>query len=429
MVVALHRPSPQVPKPSVYSATKCFDSAAFVINISSKQMMAAAVDITWVFILTLYMSLNTILWTVTYPEVRALHTRDEVQDLVNISLDIIDQCVERWPGTAAASQLYSTFTKACLQSYDSNETSTLSSSSSLNTPPSQTDTNSPSASEISSATTISQVGAAAFNPPQFGYVFGSGPEEMGGYKVEDWPPQPTFRSNSIFLNPASSDHTGRRFSYFPPDFTQTVDLSLTEESSPPETDATVSPPFTSPSQHLPTPPDSMPNAATTPTMGTPLLSTPMLSTTSLAQTPSDIQTPNTMPTQQQRSAPTAFTIPPIPQHQAQGQRPLPLPTTVTDWFNPPPPFISPYSFGGGMGGNYWGDSSGANGYGDVGMGNMPLSGGLPPDRQGSLSLLQQNELMDILESEGMTDIDTYLNMGMTYSDHVMDQGLNWGGGR
>lgn len=82
-----------------------------------------------------------------------------------------------------------------------------------------------------------------------------------------------------------------------------------------------------------------------------------------------------------------------------------------------------------MGGNYWGDSSGANGYGDVGMGNMPLSGGLPPDRQGSLSLLQQNELMDILESEGMTDIDTYLNMGMTYSDHVMDQGLNWGGGR
>ncbi|KAI1377626.1 fungal-specific transcription factor domain-containing protein [Hypoxylon crocopeplum] len=432
MIVALHRPSPQVPKPSLYSATKCFDSASFVINISSKQMMAAAVDITWVFILTLYMSLNTLLWAVTYPEVRASHPREEVQELVNISLDIIDQCVERWPGTAAASQLYATFTKACLQSYDSNETPLPSSASSFNTPPSQTDTNSPSASEISSATTISKAGGPAFNPPQFGYVFGSGPEEMNSYKVGDYPPQPTFRSNSIFLNPASSDHTGRRFSYFPPDFTQigdfqAEDLTLMEENSPPDTDATVSPPFTSPAQHLPTPPESMPAGATNASgMGTPLLATPMLSTTSLAQTPSDIATPNTMPPQQ-RQAPPAFTIPPIPQHQSQGQRPLPQSTTVTDWFNPPPPFISPYSFGGGLGGNFWGDSTSTNGLGEIGMGNMPLTSGLPPDRQGSLSQEQQAELMHVLENEGMTDIDTYLNMGMAYPDHFMDQSINWGG--
>lgn len=427
MMVALHRPSPQVPKPSIRSATKCFDSAAFVINISSKQMMAAAVDITWVFILTLYMSLNTLLWAVTYPEVRAAHPRDVVQELVNTSLDIIDQCVERWPGTAAASQLYSTFTKACLQSYDSNETSAQSSSSSLNTPPSQTDTNSPSTSEISNATTVSKGGASTFNPPQFGYVFGSSPEEMGTYKAEDFP-HPSFRSNSIFLNPASSDPLGRRFSYFPPDFTQMGDIPLMEESSPPDTDTTVSPPFTSPTQHLPTPPESMPpNAATTPTMGTPLLATPLLSTSSLAQTPSDIATPNTMP-QQQRPMPAPFTIPSMPQSQSQGQRPLPQGTTVTDWFNPPPPFISPYSFGG-IDGNFWGDSSSVNGLADIGMGNMPLSNGLPPDRQGSLSQQQQIELMDVLENEGMTDIDTYLNMGM-FPDHLMgntDQGMNWGG--
>ncbi|KAI2472977.1 fungal-specific transcription factor domain-containing protein [Annulohypoxylon bovei var. microspora] len=427
MMIALHRPSPQVPRPSLLSATKCFDSAAFVINISSKQMMAAAVDITWVFILTLYMSLNTLLWTVTHPEIRASHPREEVQELVNISLDIIDQCVERWPGTAAASQLYSTFTKACLQSYDSNETPNLSSSSSFNTPPSQTDTNSPSASEISSATTMSAGGV--FNP-QFGYVFGSGPEEMNGYKVENYPPQPTFRSNSIFLNPASSDHTGRRFSYFPPDFTQAGDLALMEESSPPDTDTIVSPPFLSPTQHLPTSPESVTaGSATTPSMGTPILATPMLSTASLAQTPSDISTPNSMPSsQQQRQMPAAFTIPSMPQHQSQGQRPLPQVTTVTDWFNPPPPFISPYAFGGGFGNNFWNDTSGANGMNDVNMGDNPFSNGLPPERQGSLSQEQQIELMDVLENEGMTDIDTYLNMGMAYQNFMgNDQGLHWNG--
>ncbi|KAL7627855.1 hypothetical protein AAE478_002050 [Parahypoxylon ruwenzoriense] len=434
MMVALHRPSPQVPKPSVCSATKCFDSAAFVINISSKQMMAAAVDITWIFILNLYMSLNTLLWSVTYPEIRAKHPREEVQELVNISLDIIDQCVERWPGTAAASQLYSTFTKACLQSYESNETPMIPSSSCYNTP-SQTDTSSPSASEISSATTISKTGAPAFNPPQFSHIFGSGPEEMNSYKVDDsFPSHPTFRSNSIFLNPASSDHTGRRFSYFPPDFTQPGDLVPMDESSPPDSDSTASPPFSSPTRqgHLPTPPESMaPGTAATSGMGTPILATPMLSHSSLAQTPSDVATPNTIATpQQHRAQPPAFTIPPLPHHHSQGQRPLPQPTTVTDWFNPPPPFISPYAFGG-LAGSFWGDSSGTNDLGDMGMNGIQFGHGLPPERQGSLSQEQQIELMDVLENEGMTDIDTYLNMGMAYQNQFMgntDQiGINWGG--
>ncbi|KAI2607242.1 fungal-specific transcription factor domain-containing protein [Hypoxylon fragiforme] len=429
MIVALHRPSPQVPMPSVQSATKCFDSAAFVINISSKQMMAAAVDITWIFILTLYMSLNSLLWAVTYPKVRALHPKDEVQELVNISLDIIDQCVERWPGTAAASQLYATFTKACLQGYDSNMTSNHSSSSSFDTP-SQHDTNSPS-SEFSSATTVSKAGASAFSPPQFGYVFGSGPEEMNSYKVGDYPPQPTFRSNSIFLNPASSDHTGRRFSYFPPDFTQTGDLPLMEESSPQDTDSTASPPFMSPDQHLPTPPDSIPaGSSATPIMENSLLATPMLSNSSLAQTPSDIATPNTMHPQQQHPSPPNFTMSSMAHHQPQGQRPLPQSSTLADWFNPPQPFISPYTFGGGLGNNFWGDSSSTNGLGNVGMGNMPMSNGFSPDRQGSLSQEQQMELMDVLEHEGMTDIDTYLNMGLAYPSYVMGntgQNMNWNG--
>ncbi|CAJ2513063.1 Uu.00g011820.m01.CDS01 [Anthostomella pinea] len=486
MIVTLHRPSPQVPRPSVHSATKCFVSAAFIVNISSKQMMAATIDITWVFLLTLYMALNTLLWSVTtYPEVRALHSRDEVQELVNVSLDIIDQCVDRWPGTAAASQLYSTLTKACLQSYDSNDTPNLASAS-LNTPPSRPDTNSPDVSEFSNATTISKAGASVFDPPKFGNVFGSTPEDMNNYNMDSsFPPQPTFRSNSIFHNPGSSDHTGRRFSYFPPDFNHNGDMPP-DDPSPPATDATVSPPFLSPPQHMPTPPESLaPGAATTPLLGTPLLATPLLPSQSIHHGAHDMMLSDGLPyspppqqqqqqqqhqhqqqhqqqqhqqrqhqqrqhqqrqhqPQQQSHVPrAAFAVPPLPSnhhHRPQGQRPLPQPTASSDWFNPPPPFITPYSFGG-VGGGYWGDATGGVGSSSNGFINgmqtgnmMEFARSLPPERQGSLSQAQQVELMDVLENEGVIDIDAYLNMGMVgfsdgggMADANLGLGMKWEG--
>ncbi|GAP83004.1 putative fungal specific transcription factor domain-containing protein [Rosellinia necatrix] len=427
MMVTLHRPSPQVPRPSVQSAAKCFNSAAFVIDISSKQMMSAAVDITWVFLLTLYMSLNTLLWSVTrYPDVRAAHSREEVQELVNVALDIIDQCVERWPGTASASELYTILTKACLQSYDSNGTPAQSSPGSFNTPPSQAETNSPNALELSTGMATSQPGGVpGFHPPHFGHVFGSGPEATDSYSLDNpFPSHPTFRSNSIFLNPASNDHTGRRFSYFPPDFTQPDGImSGIDPSPPPSEAATISPPFLSSPPPAQSPAESMSSLqASTSAMSTPLLSTPLLATTALQQGSPDGMLANGLPpTQPQHRPPLpAFTIPPLPPGQLpQGQRPLPQATTVTDWFNPPPPFISPYSFGGGMGTGFWGGNgpNGINGgfdgleVGGPGGGGGFDARGLPPERQGSLSQAQQMELMSVLENEGMADIDTYLSTG------------------
>ncbi|KAI0485105.1 hypothetical protein GGR56DRAFT_58849 [Xylariaceae sp. FL0804] len=434
MMVALHRPSPQVPRPSVSSATKCFDSAAFIINISSKQMMAAAIDITWVFLLTLYMSLNTVLWSVTsYPAVRLLHGRDEVQELVNVALDMIDQCVERWPGTAAASDLYSTFTRACLQSYDADDTPLLSSASTFNTPPSQPDIISPDVSDLSASGGSSK---PAFHPPQFGYVFGSTPEEMNGFGSLDgvssssssllssFPggQHPTFRSNSIFENPASNDHTGRRFSYFPPDFTQADNPAPDEEEpSPPATEVSTLSPFLSPpplplplhqqqhqqQQMLSTPPESL----ATPTLGsaalaasavtTPLMTLRQATPTAAASLHSNSCSPEMIPPtngihnqqqrqrpppppphsrqqQQPRSAPIPFATPSLPSSSSSssslrvqpppprappGQRPLPQPQhgIATPWFNPPTPFIAPYTFGGG--GGYW--NPGGGGRGDV----------------------------------------------------------------
>lgn len=405
-------------------------------------MMAAAVDITWVFLLTLYMSLNTLLWSVTrYPDVRAAHSREEVQELVNIALDIIDQCVERWPGTASASELYTILTRACLQSYDSNGTPTQSTPGSLNTPPPQADTSSPNATAG---------GAPTFNPPQFGYVFGAGPESDAYSLDNPFPSHPTFRSNSIFLNPASNDHTGRRFSYFPPDFTQSEAYMAAggglDISPPPSESATISPPYLSSPPPAQTPPDAMTpmqqqqqqqqQQSSASTMSTPLLSTPLLAnTTTGARGSPDTQMLSNggLPPQQPPQQRTPFTIPTLPQQQQQlpqGQRPLPQATTITDWFSPPPPFITPYSFAG-MGANFWpgasssaagpsSSSGGMNGFDGGGNGldnsnnnnnrmGMGFGSLLPPERQGSLSQAQQMELMGVLEDEGMADIDTYLS--------------------
>lgn len=434
MVVALHRPSPQVPKPSSSSTIKCFDSAAYVINISSKQVMASAIDITWVFLLTLYMSVNTILWTVaSYPEVRAAHAREEVQELINVCLDIIDSCAERWPGTSAASKLYSKFAEACLRSYDARDTPMMSNSSIFGTPNSQADTNSPQTESVNASTSSNNGGPGVhFNPPHFGYVFDSQPEQVTFDNT--FPTQPSFRSNSIFLNPASSEPTtGRRFSYFPPDFTQSTDNLLMEESTPPGTEATVSPPILSPPDHLPTPPESIGNgSATTPMLATPLIPAANMSTPIMKPTLPAAMHGNMMQ-QQQRVPQSAFAIPPLPQQsQLGGQRPLPQTATVMDWFNPPPPFISPYAFGN-TNGNMWNDPNSDNGYNGMGMHEHSFPG-LPPERQGSLSQSQQIELMGLLENEGMTDIDTYLssfnyNGGdmMGGMGNMNNMNINWNG--
>ncbi|KAK6216320.1 hypothetical protein LQW54_003711 [Pestalotiopsis sp. IQ-011] len=421
-------PSPQVPKPSAASAIKCFDSVAFVINISSKQVMASAIDITWVFLLTLYMSVNTILWTVAcYPEVRAAHSRDEVQELVNVCLDIIDSCAERWPGTSAASKLYGKFAEACLRSYDARNTPVMSSSSVFGTPSSQPDTNSPS-SEATSATTVSKNGGQPpmFNPPQFGYVFDQQPEQV--HFDSSFPSQPAFRSNSIFLNPASTEpSTGRRFSYFPPDFTQSTENLIMEETTPPGTETTASPPILSPPDHLPTPPDSVGNGnSATPLFNTPHMPTATMSTPVMKPAP-PVPMSNHMMPQPQHTPQSTFAIPTLPSHQTPmvQQRPLPQVTSGTDWFNPPPPFISPYAFGN-TNGNLW-NGGGNNGFNMMGIQENPWAG-LPPERQGSLNQSQQIELMGVLENEGMTDIDTYLN-SFNYggNDLLNGIGMNWNG--
>jgi hypothetical protein len=205
----------------------CYDAVADNIKAQRKQADTAMVDITWIFIVTVFMAVNTILWTISYPEVRALHSKAELEDLIEIALDIVSKCDERWPGSAAASRVYSKLSRACLRSYETSENSHPPSSLSANSPSSLTDANSPSASEHSSATTgsIAHSNKPYHSPPQFGYVFDQLPEQIPVFDYSNGlqQHQPSFRSNSIFATPPGLN-SDRRFSYFPPDFTHPQNL-------------------------------------------------------------------------------------------------------------------------------------------------------------------------------------------------------------
>ncbi|CCU81631.1 fungal specific transcription factor domain-containing protein [Blumeria hordei DH14] len=123
MILMLFRPSPQVPQPMPRSAIMCYNAASFNVKSLNKQIKTAMVDITWIFVLTLYQALNILLWTTSYPEIRALHSKEELEEDIQIAIEAILMCRERWPGTDSTAQLYAKIGEACLRSYDHQETS------------------------------------------------------------------------------------------------------------------------------------------------------------------------------------------------------------------------------------------------------------------------------------------------------------------
>jgi hypothetical protein len=257
MIVFLFRPSPQVPKPSTRAAILCYDASAHNIRAQNYQMDNPTVDITWIFLQSLFMALNTLLWTTSYSQIRDLHSLEELEELVKIAISIIVRCTERWPGSASAAQLYTKLAKACLKSYTMSDMVHSSSSLSANSPASLTDAASPQ-SEISNATT----GSLAYNQkpikmepaPQFGNVFDQVPDAFAANEYHNFmpPPPPAFRSNSIFMNPATRPTTDRRFSYFPPESTQQL--------QPPTSWGPISLPSPAPSFHVTTSPPPMSSA-------------------------------------------------------------------------------------------------------------------------------------------------------------------------
>jgi hypothetical protein len=215
MIVFLFRPSPQIPKPSVRAAHECFKASAFNIKHQHKQMDNPTVDITWIFLQSLFMAVNTMLWSISYVDVRQEHPKEEVEKVLELGIDVMIRCTDRWPGSANASELYQRLWKALLRSYDQPPKMTDSSSSlSANSPASAVDANSPfsdhsglmAPSMTFSSPQRSQDGSL---PPQFNYIFNESPEAMMAEQyvqqsfMPQQPPHPQFRSNSIFAQPAT----------------------------------------------------------------------------------------------------------------------------------------------------------------------------------------------------------------------------------
>lgn len=118
IIVFLYRPSPQVPRPSLPAALKCFDACEYNIYMQRKQITNKNVDLTWIFTQSMFMNINTMLWSLSYVEVRRKHSRASVEKHLDVSMDSIQLASERWPGVASAVQLYHNLITAILKIYE-----------------------------------------------------------------------------------------------------------------------------------------------------------------------------------------------------------------------------------------------------------------------------------------------------------------------
>lgn len=64
------------------------------------------------------MAINTMLWSLSYSEVRRLHPRADVEGHLAVALDAIHQATSRWPGVASAIELYKHLIDACMHIYE-----------------------------------------------------------------------------------------------------------------------------------------------------------------------------------------------------------------------------------------------------------------------------------------------------------------------
>ncbi|SLM35384.1 fungal specific transcription factor domain-containing protein [Lasallia pustulata] len=174
MIVFLYRPSPQVPEPSLRAAQKCFEASRFNIYMQRKQIRTKSVDLTWVFTQSLFMALNTVLWTLSYPDIRKEHPRMEVETHLNTVLEAIFLASERWPGVESALELYDDLVKACLKAYDGNSETSYVVSSPSNRPapasPSEVTTPPPLSSPAMALKSLSPTHSGQDKSPSFGFV-------------------------------------------------------------------------------------------------------------------------------------------------------------------------------------------------------------------------------------------------------------------
>jgi hypothetical protein len=153
MIVFMFRPSPQVPEPSLRAAQRCYGASVFNVAMHHEQILTGSVDLTWIFTQSVFMALNTILWSLSYPEIRQEHPIEEVRGHLVTALDGIARAAERWPGVESAMRLYNSLVAACLKAYGTDESFVVHSPSSHPSPSSTHDAATPPVTASPSSTT------------------------------------------------------------------------------------------------------------------------------------------------------------------------------------------------------------------------------------------------------------------------------------
>ncbi|KAJ5899014.1 hypothetical protein N7495_003758 [Penicillium taxi] len=153
IIILMYRPSPQIPEPSANAAKICYEAATYNIALHKEQMVNGSVDLTWIFTQSLFQAFNTILWTLSYPEIRKEHPIEEVQSYLDMALEVIAYSAERWPGVQSALLLYKRLISAILKAFATEDSFVVPSPSSHPTPTSSLGLTPPAASSPSSTTT------------------------------------------------------------------------------------------------------------------------------------------------------------------------------------------------------------------------------------------------------------------------------------
>ncbi|TKX22298.1 fungal specific transcription factor domain-containing protein 45 [Elsinoe australis] len=169
MIAFLYRPSPQIPRPSLTGAMKCFDAAKYNIYMTREQIRRKNVDLTWIFTQAIFMAINTMLWSLSYEQVRKQNPRGEVQQILATGMENILIAVDRWPGVASAHALYTHIIDATLKIYDKDGDVPISTGTPSDAPsPLAASTDSVSRSRTTSPAFIPPQGTPDQTPP-FGY--------------------------------------------------------------------------------------------------------------------------------------------------------------------------------------------------------------------------------------------------------------------
>lgn len=118
MIIMMFRPTPQIPRPNLVAAQRCYAAVISNIYMHRAQIQTRSVDLTWIFTQAIFMAINAVLWTLSYYEIRKDHPREEVKEHLDVALLCIKQAAERWPGVASAIELYENLIRACMKIYD-----------------------------------------------------------------------------------------------------------------------------------------------------------------------------------------------------------------------------------------------------------------------------------------------------------------------